>query len=1134
MYFFGFRFGLGIKMGLEFWVCGVGLGLSIYPLKLIQTKFFTNQDGNTLLEKFRGIFQWCDVYHFDALIGFFYASGYFRLRPSLGKVSKIRILVGMEIDRLVQQHAQKGLQFIGSTEDARKEALKGFKKDIQDSEYSKEIEEGIYQLFQDVIEGKLEIRVHPSQEIHAKIYIFRQETEHEHPGYGSVITGSSNLSVNGLEKNFEFNVELRDFADIKYATQVFEKLWKESKELEAAFFEDLQKQTYLNTATTPFEVYVKFLQEHFGQSVDFDPELAGDMPDDFKILRYQIDAVKEGLHKLKLYNGFFLADVVGLGKTIMACLLARIFSFRNGQHTKVLVVTPPNLIANWKETMRKFDIKNVDVVSNAALHLVHFSKDYYNPEDYDLILIDEAHKYRNSTADGYEQIVKICKSERKHSGHFHEGNRKFVVLISATPLNNQPEDLRNLIYLFQDSKSNTLEINLQSFFAKALKEYKELKKKKIEEAIPGIRKLYENIRIKVLQPITLRRTRSDLLDKGEYENDLKSLGIHFPEILPPRKLLYQLDPELETLYDRTRILLTNRLTYARYQAIAFLLPPASDQFPQRKIISEALAKIMKTLLIKRLDSSFHSFKITLKAFHKANMAMGLMLKKGRIYIAPEMEVVENVTKGETAEEDFFEKIQELEIEEGKQLIFNSDDFISTYELKIEEDQKVLDELVEAWEKITQDPKLDMLVECMKNEFFNEDNREKKLVIFSEFKDTTRYITKALENRVPEYRYLAVDSQNRNAMRPTIMANFDANAKHPVDDLDVVVSTEVLAEGINLHRSNVVLNYDTPWNSTRLMQRIGRVNRIGSKADKVLVYNFFPTAQVEGDIKLKKMAIMKLQAFHQALGEDSTIYSPEDEETESFGMFEKPDVDEKDQRLELLKWLRKFKLDEPKEFNRIKHLPQRLRTGRNNRLLEGQSAVYLRTRLREAFSVVNKDGEITELSFVEMANLLEAKPGEVGLPLPEQHHEQVGVALHAFENEQIGTAAIHRISHHQHSPQDVQVIAAFEHLKYLPNIQPEEFELLVWAKEMIEVGRFEPMPRKLAQVRKKHLAGEKKKEFVPSEKALDEMLEVIRTFPKDQESSENTTLEEGEAIMLSASHKSSIIISESFRTKPILK
>ena len=854
------------------------------------------------------------------------------------------------------------------------------------------------------------------------------------------------------------------------------------------------------------------------------------MPDDFRVLRYQIDAVKEGLNKLKLYNGFFLADVVGLGKTIMACLMARIFSFRNGQHTKVLVVAPPNLMANWKETMRKFDIINVDVVSNAALHLVKFSKDFYNPEDYDLVLIDEAHKFRNATADGYEQIVKICKSERKHSGHFQDGNRKFVVLISATPLNNQPEDLRNLIYLFQDSKSNTLEVNLQSFFSHAIKEYKELKKKKMHEAIPGIRKLYENIRTKVLQPITLRRTRADLLDKGEYENDLKSIGIRFPEILPPRKLLYQLDPEMDLLYERTRILLTNRLNYARYQAIAFLMPPASDQFPQRKIISEALAKIMKTLLIKRLDSSFHSFKLTLAAFHKANTAMGKMLEKGRIYIAPEMGVVENVMNGDVAEEEFFEKLQELEIEEGKQLIFNKDNFFPTYELKIAEDQKVLDELVEAWAEVRQDPKLDLLVDCMENEFFNPDNKEKKLVIFSEFKDTTRYITEALKQRVTDYRYLSVESSNRQNLRPTILANFDANSKQPADDYDVVISTEVLAEGINLHRSNVVVNYDTPWNSTRLMQRIGRVNRIGSKAEKVLVYNFFPTAQVEGEINLKKMAIMKLQAFHQALGEDSTIYSPEDEETESFGMFEKPDTDEKDQRLELLKWLRKFKQEEPKEFNRIKHLPQRLRTGRNNRLLEGQSAVYLRTRLREAFSVVNKAGDITELSFVEMAELLEAKPGELGLALPETHHEQVGIALQAFEKEQIGSIATHRISHHQHSVQDKQIIAAFEHLKYLPSTQPSEVEWLVWAKEMIEIGRFEPLPRKLNLVRKKHLFGDKKKEFVPSEKALEEMLEVIQTFPKDQEADEHSPLPEGENLMLSAGHKSSIIISESFRTK----
>lgn len=132
----------------------------------------------------------------------------------------------------------------------------------------------------------------------------------------------------------------------------------------------------------------------------------------------------------------------------------------------------------------------------------------------------------------------------------------------------------------------------------------------------------------------------------------------------------------------------------------------------------------------------------------------------------------------------------------------------------------------------------------------------------------------------------VDSKSRKEKMPIIRSNFDANIlkSEQKNDFNIVLSTEVLAEGINLHRANVIVNYDTPWNSTRLMQRIGRVNRIGSIAKEVFVYNFYPTAKVNNDIELEKKAIMKLQAFHAALGEDSQIYSP-DEEIETFGLFD---------------------------------------------------------------------------------------------------------------------------------------------------------------------------------------------------------------------------------------------------------
>ena len=184
---------------------------------------------------------------------------------------------------------------------------------------------------------------------------------------------------------------------------------------------------------------------------------------------------------------------------------------------------------------------------------------------------------------------------------------------------------------------------------------------------------------------------------------------------------------------------------------------------------------------------------------------------------------------------------------------------------------LLKDLVAEWDKIDYDPKLDVFLDKLKNQLFDKSiNLEGKLVVFSESKETTNYLSEKLKQQGYN-KVLSVGSNNRTESMPLLNANFDANYKgNKKKDYNIVLTTEVLAEGVNLHRANIVVNYDTPWNSTRLMQRIGRVNRIGSVAKDIYVYNFFPTEKVNNDIELVKKAKIKLFAFHAALGEDSQI------------------------------------------------------------------------------------------------------------------------------------------------------------------------------------------------------------------------------------------------------------------------
>lgn len=345
----------------------------------MSTKFFTNRDQNTLFNKFKGVFENNrDVEFFDAFVGYFRASGYFKIRPLLQDVPNIRILVGINVDDLLAKYQSKGLLFQGDANQTLKEFLAETKKDIQTSKYSEEIENGILQFIEDICSKKIEVKAHPSKKLHAKIYIFKPSNWNEHRT-GSIITGSSNLTDAGLgggtdtNFNYEFNVILQNYDDVKFASDEFESLWIEGVSILPVEIKKLKKETYLNDDFTPFEIYIKFLIEYFGKSVEFDPNSVTDLPEGFKRLSYQVDAVNQGYQLLEDHNGFFLSDVVGFGKTVVGTLIAKKFFYSNefpSQISNILIIVPLSLKPNWEETLDKFGLQNCRIITNGSLHKV--------------------------------------------------------------------------------------------------------------------------------------------------------------------------------------------------------------------------------------------------------------------------------------------------------------------------------------------------------------------------------------------------------------------------------------------------------------------------------------------------------------------------------------------------------------------------------------------------------------------------------------------------------------------------------------------------------------------------------------------------------------------------------------------
>ena len=275
----------------------------------MSTRFFTNEGENTLLKKFEGVFRHnIDIRFFDALVGFFRASGYFAVRPHLDNVPKIRVLVGIDVDALTADAHSQGLLFQEDPGRAVEDFVGALKNDIQGASYAKDVEDGIRTFIQDVADEKLQIRAHPSRKLHAKIYIFRPENYNEHHA-GHVITGSSNLTDAGLgttdTSNYEFNVLMSNYDDVKFATDEFEKLWEEGVPILPVEVTKARKETFLNDEFTPFEVYMKFLIEYFGRSVEFDPNSVTDLPSGFKRLTYQVDAVNQGFDMLQAARRLF-------------------------------------------------------------------------------------------------------------------------------------------------------------------------------------------------------------------------------------------------------------------------------------------------------------------------------------------------------------------------------------------------------------------------------------------------------------------------------------------------------------------------------------------------------------------------------------------------------------------------------------------------------------------------------------------------------------------------------------------------------------------------------------------------------------------------------------------------------------
>lgn len=1093
--------------------------------------FFTNKGDNTLIKEFEGLLknnsQICNL---DAVVGFLRASGYFSLRPFLDQINKARILIGIDVDQYIVQAERQGKLFYGAEEEVKEDCCRKMRQNIEQAHYSKDVENGIFQMVQDLADGKLELRAHPSKRIHAKIYVLYPDNFNQYAP-GMVITGSSNLSGNGLgitdERQYEFNVKLNSYEEVFFAKKEFELLWEESKGCEITP-DDVKlaiDKTYLKEDVSPYDLYIKMLMEYFsGRPLALDDNNPFDMPDGYAKYDYQMDAVEEGFRKLIRYDGFFLADVVGLGKTVIATMIAKKFLLENGRNqTKMLVVYPPAVEQNWKATFKDFGIdKYANFISNGSLSKIldEDNYDYWNADEFDLILVDEAHKFRTQKTDAFGKLQEICKMPRKASGNIP--GRKKVMLISATPMNNSPADIYTEILLFQDARRCTIDgvSNLTAFFNPLIEEFKKLKLMPEFDA-KRYKKWAEPIHDRVIKPLTVRRTRTDIENIARYNKDVKG----FPKVERPNVSCYELNDHLADLFERTMRSLENDLSYALYRTIAYLKPEVArdryDNVDKAEWASRNLAAIRKNGLVKRLESCFYAFQVSLENFCINNQRMIDMFEGDKVFVAPDLDINMLLEKGLSVDE-IEEKLNAKAKDNPRNASFAASDFRPEFIGMLRNDQEMLEELYSKWKNISDDDdsKFAKFNELLKHELFKKErNPGQKIVVFSESKCTVEY----LKRRINRKDVLVISADNRSSEFKTIRENFDANYKTHLNDYNIILSTDVLAEGVNLHRANVIVNYDIPWNSTRLIQRIGRVNRIGSVSRHIYNYVFYPSREGNREIRLNQVALSKIQIFHSTYGEDNQIYSQEEILGDIGKLFDESigrQKEECNQELPYYEELRSLFLNNRKEYDRIEQLSLRSRTGREARsvdgvVLSGDTLVFLKTNFRRVFFLVS--GSAREISALDALKYFKAAIGERSVGRIAQHHDHINMALEKFHSLQKDEVRMQETACEEKAVLGAQVQTAVNLLNnFLHEIDDKDLYMkVVHLKILVERGVLAAIPRKLQRMQK-DLRGAKGKPKMTHDEAFAEILRMAEEYDRYYQEAKASQQETEAQIILSES------------------
>ena len=969
-------------------------------------------------------------------VGYFFLSGLEAVADQLANVRELRLLIGNTSNRETIEQIAEGYHRLEQVQEAA-EALQYPKRADMEAvaratahaigqtaaalDQTDEAAALVGTLVRLIEEGRLQVKVYTQGRLHAKAYIFDYPPDSPY-GHGQAIIGSSNFTLSGVSLNTELNVKVHGDANHAELTRWFEALWDEAQDFEAQLMQEL-RQSWPLAEVTPYELYLKTLQELVRdqlEGADIEEIL---WQDDITatLTEFQERAVLQAVQMIRRYGGCFVADVVGLGKSYIGAAIVK--HFERHDRARSLIICPAPLVEMWEHYNEAYQL-NARVLSMGLLHemdphgvewLLH--DDRYRNRDF--VLVDESHNFRNTNTQRYRVLQSFLAS----------GDRR-VAFLTATPRNKSVWDIFNQLKLFHPEDKTLLPVdppNLRTFF---------------QGVEAGERRLPE-----LLAHILIRRTRAHILrwygydaETGQrvdpeayaaYKSGARRAYVQVggrQQFFPRRELEtieYSIEDVYGGFYESLRGYLSppstlgdsgggeasEALTFARYGLWNYVIPAKQERPPYVDLrrAGANLRGLLRVMLFKRLESSVHAFRETVKRMLRIHELFLQALDQGI------------VAAGEAAQNLLYESDQDEEqalwdaLEQVTGRYDPADFNIEALRADLEHDIRILRRMLALVRPIT--PERDAKLLALRARLAQPPLNQGKVLIFTQFADTAQYLYDALN---PGHAYPDIEViYSRDKSKAQVVARFapKANPQLPllpgIPELQTLIATDVLSEGLNLQDCDNVINYDLHWNPVRLIQRFGRIDRIGSEHDRIYAYNFLPETALERALGLRERLARRIQEIHDTMGEDAAILEPGERLNEEalYAIYTRGDLgryeeenggagdgagDEFVDLNEALELVRQLREDQPELYRRITDLRDGVRCGYANRQTGG--VVLCRAGSYRQLYQVNADGEIISRDIPRILYLMKCAPDTPPAALPAGHNALVGDVRRGFERE----------------------------------------------------------------------------------------------------------------------------------------